>query len=241
MGPPFHILARKEDIAERVIVAGDPARVKQLSGFLDNPRLVNENRQLLVYTGEYKGVPVTVATHGMGSGSATIVFEELRMLGAKLMIRLGTAGGMSPELRVGDFVVATGAATICNGNSLGMYAPGYCLPAAPSPDVTMNLIKTAEAMGEKVFLTPVFSSDAFYAEDPGFAEKWSEKGVKAVEMECAGLFALGWMRGFKTGALLMISDLLVGEKTELLTAEQLAPRVEKAGKIVLEAAVQTQV
>lgn len=239
MGPPFHILARPEDIAERVIVAGDPARVRQLAGTLDSPKLVSDNRQLLVYTGSYKGVPLTVATHGIGSGSATIVFEELRMLGAKLMIRLGTAGGMSPEMKVGDFVVATGAATICNGNSLGMYMPGYCLPASPSPDVTMNLVKAAENAGERVHLTPVFSSDAFYAEDPGFAEKWRSMGVKAVEMECAGLFALGWMRGFKTGALLMISDMLVGEKTELLTADQLAPRVEKASRIVFEAAINT--
>ncbi len=241
MGPPFHILAKKGDVAERVIVAGDPARVKQLAQMLDNPRLVNENRQLLVYTGEYKGIPLTVATHGIGSGSATIVFEELRMLGARLMIRLGTAGGMSPDLKVGDFIIATGAATLCNGNSLGMYMPGYCLPASPSPDVTMNLIKEVEHSGEKAITTPVFSSDAFYAEDPDFAKKWSDKGVKAVEMECASLFALGWMRGFKTGALLMISDMLVGEKTELLTAEQLAPRVEKASRIVFEAAIKTPV
>ncbi len=234
MGPPFHILAKKEDIAPRVIVAGDPARIKQLSTMLEKPRLVNDNRQLLVYTGEYKGVPVTVATHGIGSGSATIVFEELAMLGAKAIIRLGSAGALTPKLDIGDYVVVTGATYICNGNSLGMYAQGYCLPSAPSPDITYSLIKTSERYGSKYVAGPVFSSDAFYAEDPEFAKKWSEKGIVAVEMECAGLFALGWMRGFKTGALLVISDSLVKDKTEFLTAKELAPYVDKAAEIVLE-------
>jgi len=240
-GPPFHILAKPGDVAERVIVAGDPARVKQLAGYLDNARLVNENRGFLVYTGEYKGVPVTVATHGIGAPSATIVFEELRMLGAKLMIRLGTAGALVKGLRVGDFVVATGAAYLCNGNSIGMYTPGTCMPTAPSPDVTYNLIEAARRMGEKVWVGPVFSSDAFYAEDPAFAETWGSRGIVAVEMECASLFALGWLRGFKTGALLVISDSLVEGKEEMLTAKELAPRVEKASRVVFEAAVATEV
>ncbi len=239
-GPPFHILARKGDVAERVIVAGDPARVKQLAEYLEDSKLVNENRYLLVYTGFYKNTPVTVATHGIGGPSATIVFEELRMLGAKVMVRLGTAGSLSREVKVGDFIIASGAAYICNGNSIGMYVPGYCMPTAPHPEVTMNLINEALKSGERVFIAPVFSSDAFYAENPEFAETWSKRGVIAVEMECASLFTLGWMRGFKTGALLVISDSLV-EKTGLLTARELAPRIEKASRIVFEALVKTRV
>ena len=238
-GPPFHILARKGDVAERVVVAGDPARVKQLAGYLEDARLVNENRQLLVYTGFYKNTPVSVATHGIGGPSATIVFEELRMLGAKVIVRLGTAGSLVRDVKVGDYVVASGAAYICNGNSIGMYVPGYCMPTSPHPEVTMNLVNEAVKTGEKVVVAPVYSSDAFYAEDPSFAETWSKRGIVAVEMECAALFALGWMRGFKTGALLVISDSLV-EETGLLTAKELAPRVEKASKIVFEAIVKTK-
>lgn len=241
MPPPFHILARKEDIAERVIVAGDPARVEQLSTMLEDAKLVNTNRHLLVYTGYYKGVPITVATHGIGGPSATIVFEELRMLGAKLMIRLGTAGALKPEINIGDFIVVSGAAYLCNGNSIGMYVPGYCMPTAPSPDVTITLIEEASRQGEKVIVAPVFSSDAFYAENPNFAKEWSQRGIAAVEMECASLFALGWMKGFKTGALLMISDSLVGNKEEFLTAKDLAPRVEKASRIVFETAIKVKV
>ena len=221
-------------------MAGDPARVKQLSQYLEDAKLVNDNRGLLVYTGVYRGVPVTVATHGIGAPSATIVFEELRMLGARVMVRLGTAGSLIRGLKVGDFVVASGAAYQCGGNSIGMYVPGYCMPAAPSPDVTGLLIEEAARLGEKVHVGPVFSSDAFYAEDPTFARSWSERGIVAVEMECAGLFTLGWMRGFKTGALLIISDSLVEGKEEMLTAKELAPQVEKASRIVLEAIVKVR-
>ena len=238
---PVHILAKREDIAEKVITAGDPERVKQVASYLDEAKLVNENRGLLVYTGEYKGVPVTIATHGIGAPSANIVFEELRMLGAKVIIRLGTAGSLHEKIRVGDFIVVSGAAYIHGGNSIGMYVPGCCMPTAPSPDVTVELIREAEALGEKVFLGPVFSSDAFYAEDPEFVSTWSKRGVLAVEMECAGLFSLGWLRGFKTGALLVISDTLVGIKTEMLTAKELAPRVEKASKVVLNTIVKIDV
>ncbi|MDK2383738.1 MAG: purine-nucleoside phosphorylase [Candidatus Korarchaeota archaeon] len=234
MPKPLHILAEPGSIAERVVVAGDPARVKQLAEMLEEPVLVNDNRGLLVYTGKYRDVPVTVATHGIGAPSATIVFEELAMLGARIMVRLGTAGALRGDLDIGDLVVAAGAVYLCNGNSLGMYVPGYCYAASPSPDVTMRLVEEAGRKGEEALLAPVFSSDAFYAEDPEFARRWAEKGVAAVEMECAGLFGLGWMRGFKTGALLMISDSLVKGKEEMLTARELAPVAETAGRIVLD-------
>jgi len=97
MPKPLHILAKPEDIAPRVITSGDPARVKQLASYLEDARLVNENRGFLVYTGKYKGVDVTVATHMIGAPSAAIVFEELIMLGAKLIVRFGTCGGFLPE------------------------------------------------------------------------------------------------------------------------------------------------
>ena len=85
-GPPYHIKARPEDIAARIIVAGDPARVEQVSGMLKDAKLVNTNRGFITYTGYYKDVPITVATHGIGAPSAAIVFEELVMLGAKAVV-----------------------------------------------------------------------------------------------------------------------------------------------------------
>ncbi len=234
--PPFHIKAKPEDIAERVIVAGDPARVEQVSKLLEKPRIVNTNRGFLTYTGYYKGIPVTIATHGIGGPSVAIVFEELRMLGAKVIVRLGTCGGMVKELSKGDIVIATGAAYYTGGNAIGMYAHEACMPTAPHHEVTCALVSSAKKHGVKYFLGPVLSSDAFYAEDPEFAKKWSERGILAVEMECAVIFSLGWMRNVKTGALLVVSDSLVKpEEVALASAEELKEKVDVAAKVVLDA------
>ena len=107
---PIHIKAKKGDIAERVIIAGDPARVEQLAKMLENPRLVNTNRGFLVYTGTYKGVPVSVAVHGVGHPSSMLVVEELIMLGAKVIVRFGTCGAMVKGLKIGDLIIPTAAA-----------------------------------------------------------------------------------------------------------------------------------
>ena len=232
----MHILAKPGDIAEKVIVCGDPARVKQIaSSMLKEAKLVNENRGFLIYTGYYDDMRVSVAVHGIGAPSAAIVFEELRMLGAKIMVRLGTAGAFIKELKVGNFIVATGAAYAHGGNSLGMYIPDGCMAAVPDFEVTAALVNSAKKFGENVILGPVFSSDAFYAEDPDFAKRWSSRGIIAVEMECASFFALGLMRRFKTGALLMISNNLMEPSAGFARAEELKERAEKAAKIVLEA------
>ncbi len=234
-GPPFHILAKPGDIAENVIAVGDPGRVEILSTLLSDVRIVNEHRGLLTITGRYKDINVTIATHGMGCPSAAIVFEELGMLGAKNITRLGTAGGMRRELEIGDIVVATGAAYTRGGCGLGQYMPEACAPTAPDPELTYHIIKKLEEQGLKYYKGPVFSSDAFYAEDPGFAEKWSKRGVIAIEMEAAALFTLGWMRGWRTAAVLVISDNLLAEKQYLATSKELKDRIIEAAKAILEA------
>ncbi len=234
-GPPFHILAKPGDISEYVIAVGDPGRVRILSELLDDVRVVNEHRGLLTITGYYDGLRVSIATHGMGCPSAAIVFEELGMLGAKYITRLGTAGGMKKELEIGDIVVATGAAYTRGGCGLGQYIPEACAPTAPDPTLTHTIMKMLEKQGIKYYAGPVFSSDAFYAEDPGFARRWAERGVIAVEMEAAALFTLGWMRGWKTATVLVISDNLLEEKPHLATSEELKERINQAAKAILEA------
>ncbi len=232
---PVHILAKPEDVAERVVVAGDPARVKQLAGMLEDARLVNENRGFLLYTGKYNGVPVSVCCHGIGGPSASIVIEELVMLGAKVIVRLGTCGGMIESLRPGDVVIPT-VACYAPGGAVGAYINDAFAPAAPSFEVLKALVEAAEAEGVKPAVGPVFSSDAFYAETPDFARTWSKRGVIAVEMECATIFTLGHLRGVKTGALLVVSDnLVVPEYRKMLTAEQLKPMVDRAARITLNA------
>ena len=231
---PVHIRAKRTDIASLVVAVGDPARTEQLAGMLRDARIVNTNRGFSIYTGYYDNKQVTVATHGVGGPSSAIVFEELRMLGARSIVRLGSCGGMVKELSKGDFIVPTGAAH--STGSLGMYIPDGVLPPVPDLNLTTKLIEGCKSEGVKFMTGFVFSSDAFYSEDSTFLKKWVSRGVIGVEMECATLFTLGTLRKFRTASLLIVSDSLVktAEK-EMAMAETLKAQVEKAGKIVLKA------
>lgn len=234
---PIHIKAKKEDIAERVVIAGDPARVEQLTKIIENPRLVNTNRGFIIYTGSYKGVPVSIAVHGVGHPSSMLVVEELIMLGAKIIIRFGTCGAMVKGLRIGDIVIPTAAAYYPGGAFYQYLRESVCIATAPHFEVLKTLVKEVQKAGVNYVIGPIVSSDAFYAEDPEFTKKWISRGITAVEMECAGLFMLGAMRGVKTGALLMVSDSLV-EELGFASAEELKEYVERAGRIVLESIIE---
>ncbi|NAZ29085.1 MAG: nucleoside phosphorylase, partial [Caldivirga sp.] len=102
---PIHLKVSEGDVAERVVVVGDPARARQLANMLNDARLVNENRGFLTYTGTYNGVKVTIATHGIGAPSAAIVIEELISSGARVIIRLGTAAALSSSIGLGDVII----------------------------------------------------------------------------------------------------------------------------------------
>ncbi|MEL9908119.1 MAG: purine-nucleoside phosphorylase [Desulfurococcus sp.] len=233
---PIHIKASPGDIAENVIAVGDPGRVDILSGLLSSVKTVNTHRGFKIVTGLYNGKKVTIATHGVGAPSASIVFEELRQLGAKRIVRIGTTGGVRKDTRIGDVIVATGAAYTVNGCGLGQYMPGICGAASPDPVLTTRIIESMEEHGVEYKKGPVFSSDAFYAEDPSFAERLSHYGVVAVEMEAAALFTLGWLRGFETACVLVVSDVLHGEEAmkKYLTTEELAEVFLKVAKLVLD-------
>ncbi len=229
----IHVKARPEDVAPKVLAVGDPARAKMIAeDILDDARLVNDNRGYLVYTGFYKGEKITVAVHGVGAPSSLIVFEELNKLGAKVIIRLGTAGALRKGLRIGDLVVASAASCNYGGAGLGQYYPGICPPLAPDPLLVGEIYRSASSR-RRTLLGPVFSSDAFYAEDKGFAEKLSRLGILAVEMEVAPLYALSWLRGFKAAALLMISNSLV-EDLGYASSEELGMVVRDAALAILD-------
>ncbi len=233
---PQHLTAKPGEVAKKVLAVGDPARARMIAEkYLSEPKLVSSNRELLVYTGEYKGEKVSVAVHGIGGPSAAIVFEELRMLGAEMIVRLGTAGSLRKEIGVPEPIVVTGA-SYYEGGVLGVYSPNSCLATAPDPVLTSHIARTFSEKGLKYHLGPVISNDAFYAESENFAEYWAKRGMVAVEMECATLFALGWMRGFKTAAVVVTADSLVDpSKKDLLHHDQLAPVMEKVTEALMEA------
>jgi len=234
MGGPYHILAKPEDIAEKVIAVGDPARVEQVAALLEDKKPVNLHRGFPVYTGTYDDVRVSVACHGIGGPSSAIVFEELRMLGAKVIVRLGTAGGFLPEMEAGEIIIPDSAACFSTYGVLATYAPGVHLPLAPNYEVLEALVQEAEKQKIDFRIGAVISNDAFYAESKEFAEEWRKRGVIAIEMECAALFGVARIRGFKSGAVLILSNNVVKE-TPILTAEKLQESVEKAAKIILGA------
>jgi 5'-methylthioadenosine phosphorylase len=230
---PIHIRAGEGDVAERVVIVGDPARARQLSGLLTDAKVVNENRGFITYTGTYGGVRVTVATHGVGAPSAAIVIEELIKLGAKLIIRLGTTGALRREIGIGDVIVPTGSAYNSGGIYMQYLGSTVNYPAVPNYDTLTALVQGLRDAGVRVWIGPVYSSDAFYAEED-LANVMGSRGILGVEMETAILFLLGLLRGVRTGAVLVVSNNLTeGREGRFLTAEELSPIIERVGKAVL--------
>lgn len=230
---PIHIKAKKGEVAEEVLIAGDPGRVRLLSNLLEKPQLVNENRSFLVYTGEYKGKRISLAVHGIGGPSAAIVIEELASIGAKTFIRLGTAGSFSEEVKIGDYVIPTGA-SYNHGGLFGQYLnEKVSIAATPDFSLSSRLIEVVKRKGLRYHLGDIFSSDAFYAEDHDFAKRWRQRGSIAVEMECATLFFLSKIRGLKSAALLVISDNLTNP-SEWIDKSALEEAAMKGGEAVLE-------
>lgn len=204
---PYHIRANRGDIAEFVVGVGDPARA-QLFADLIGARLVNSHR-FPVYTGDYRGMPVTIVGHGIGAPSIAIALEELHQLGMRRFVRIGTAGALA-DLRIGDVVVASSAIVPHRGGIYSAYLGDACPPLAPSPELATALYEGLR--GSNAVLGPVVSSDAFYAESQE-AERWRRWGALAVEMECAAAMMLGWLRGFQTACVLVISNVVGREET----------------------------
>jgi len=230
---PIHIKALPGDVATRVLVTGDPGRSTVMAReLLEDYRLINDNRGLLAYTGFFNGVEVTIATHGIGGPSALIVFEELASLGARYIVRLGTAGSLSKSINIGDVVVASAASCMHGGCGLGQYYGGVTPPAAPDPAL-VNTLYMSVSKRLATHMGPVFSSDSFYAEDEVLANRLSRLGFIAIEMEVAPLYALSWLRGFRAAALLVISNSLVDERER--EHRDLSNVVLEAGRAGLEA------
>ena len=185
--PTPHIGARKGEIAETVIMAGDPLRVKFMAeNYLENPVLFNQVRGMLGYTGMRNGHRISVMGHGMGGPSIGIYTYELyNFYDVQTIIRVGSAGSIQEDLHVGDIVIATGACTNSN------YAAQYELPGTFAPIADFQLARRAveacERMGYRHRVGNVLSSDMFYAVN-AHNDRWQRMGVLAVEMEIAQLY-----------------------------------------------------
>jgi purine-nucleoside phosphorylase len=217
--PTAHISADEGDFAPDLIMPGDPYRAKRIADtYLTDARLVTEVRGILGYTGSYEGRPLSVMASGMGMPSATIYATELaRFYGVKRIVRVGTAGGLLPEVRLRDIVVATGAHTD-SAMSIGRI-PGAHFSHIASYQLVEPALQTAATMRDadgvgSIHVGTVFSTDSFYLSRPATNAGLVAHGVLAVEMEAAGLYAVAAAEGIQALAVMTVTD-RIGDHEEL--------------------------
>lgn len=207
--PTPHIGAREGEIADRVIMAGDPLRAKFMAErFLENPVQYNAVRGMLGFTGTYKGKRVSVQGHGMGMPSIGIYSYELfNFYGVKRIIRTGSAGSINAGVKMGDVVIGMGSCTDSN------YASQYGLPGTFAPIADFGLVRAAvekaEELGVRYKVGNLLASDFFYGDDTDSWKQWQKMGVLAVEMEAAALYMNAARCGGEALCICTISDSLV--------------------------------
>lgn len=213
-----HIGASKGDIAESVLLPGDPLRAKFIAEtFLDGPRQYNAIRNMFGYTGTYRGVPVSVQGTGMGMPSIGIYsWELMTQYDVQNLVRVGTTGSIRADIPLREVVLASGACTdsayVKNFLPDGHYAP------IASWELLRKAAEAADRMGLKVHVGNVFSTDVFYHTDSHYYDKWAAMGCMVTEMEAAALYMNAACNHRNALAMLTVSDSLVtGEET---TAEE---------------------
>ncbi len=220
-----HIRCRIGDVAPYVIIPGDPGRVKRIVEQMDEAEFIAENREYIVYTGSYRGVPITVCSSGIGGPAASIAFEELIKLGAKVFIRVGSAGGRQKTTPIGTPVVIQ--ASYRGEGTSQAYLP-LPFPAVADLDVTNALVQALQETGEEYQVGIGFTRDAYYAQDQQLNVLLTENGVKAAEQEAAVLFIVGTVRGVKTGAIVSTdSNIWLDAQPTLAEKEELFYKGEK--------------
>jgi purine-nucleoside phosphorylase len=235
MLPTPHIQASSNDeIAETILLPGDPLRAKFIAdNFLENPVQFNETRNMLGYTGYYKGKRISVMGSGMGMVSIGIyAYELIHFYGVKNLIRIGSAGSLQPHVNVREIVIGMAASTNSN------YASQYNLPGSFAPCASWDLMKkaldTAKDKGIPVHVGNILSSDIFYNDVPDIWKRWAQMGVLAVEMEAAALYMIAARAGVNALCLLTVSDSLVTH--EETTAEDRQKTFTDMMEIALELA-----
>ena len=227
-----HIGAKPGEIAPSVLLPGDPLRAKFIAEtLLEDAACFNEVRGMLGYTGTYRGKRVSVMGTGMGVPSHSIYVHELiSEFGVKSLIRVGTCGGLQPDLGIGDVVLAMSASTDSHINRLRFDGMDYA-PTA-SFDLLLKAYDVAKADGASVRVGNILTSDTFYHDDPEGWRRWAAFGVLAVEMETAGLYTLAAKFHVDALSILTVSDSLVTH--EATPSEQRERGFSRMAEIALE-------
>ena len=231
----IHIGAKAGDIAETVLLPGDPKRAKWIAeNYLENLFCYTDIRGMLGFTGTYKGKKVSIQGTGMGVPSISIYITELmKDYGVKNLIRVGSAGSYQKDVNVRDVVIAMSTSTDSNINNRRFNGANF------SPTANFELFKTALKVAEekniKIKAGNVLTSDEFYNDNSDYYKKWADFGVLAVEMETAGLYTLAAKYKAKALSILTISDSLVSP--EITSAEEREKTFSEMIELALETAI----
>ena len=233
--PTPHIEVKEQGlIAETVLLPGDPLRAKFIAEtYLENPVQFNAVRNMLGFTGTYKGKKVSVMGSGMGMPSIGIYsYELIHFYGVKNLIRVGSCGSYQKDVDLYDIIIAQSAST--NSNYLSQFdLPGIWAPTA-SWDLLKKAVDVAEEKGYKYHVGNILSSDIFYGDTPDVWQKGGKMGVLGVEMEAAALYANAARAGVNALAILTVSDSLVTQ--EETTSEERQTAFTQMMEIALEIA-----
>lgn len=216
----IHLEAQKGEIAETVLMPGDPLRAKWIAEtFLENPNCYNKIRGMLGYTGTYQGKRVSVQGSGMGMPSSMIYFHELiKDYGVRNIIRVGSAGSYQKEVELNDVVLAMAASTTSGINNSRFINSDYS-PTA-NFELFQKAVNYAQQQNIPIKAGNVLSSDEFYVDDPNEYKLWAQYGILCVEMETAGLYTIAAKYKVRALSILTISDSLVtGESLSALKRE----------------------
>lgn len=231
--PTPHISAQVGDFAEAVLLPGDPLRAKFIAEtFFDGARQVTGVRNMLGFTGTYRGMPVSAMGTGMGIPSASIYVTELiTEYGCQRLIRVGSCGGVSTSIRLRDVIVATGACTDSNVNRRRYH--GWDFAATADFGLARAAVDAAATLGMPVVVGNIHSADLFYNPNPAVWDVLDSMNVGAVEMEAAGLYGVAAEKGARALAIVTVSDhIRTGEAT---SSEERESSFGEMVKIALEA------
>jgi len=209
-----HIEAQAGAFAETVLMPGDPLRAKFIAeNFLDDAKCITQVRNMLGYTGTYKGKRISVMGSGMGIPSISIYATELyKDYGVEKIIRIGSCGAVRDDIKIRDIVIGMAASTDSNVNRQRFHSVDFA--ACADFSLLKSVVDTAEKLGKPVHVGNIFTADLFYTPQPEMFATMEKYGILAVEMEAAGLYGAAAEYGKKALTVLTVSDhIKTGEKT----------------------------
>lgn len=233
----IHIAAQKGEIAERILLPGDPLRAKYIAeNFLEGAKLYTDIRNILGYTGKYKGVPISVQGTGMGIPSFLIYAHELiAEYDAKKLFRVGTCGGMNLDVKIRDVLIAQ-AATTDSSIIRNIFGPSINFCPIANFELLEKAVNNARKLNLPVKVGNIISVDRFYDEEIN-NEKLTKYGILGVEMEAAGLYTIAAEFHVDALALFTVSDHLITK--EACSAEERQTTFNDMIKIALETAIES--